>query len=83
MGHGQREAHDVLVLIVFSGEKVGVPSVFQGAPIDFIRVLCRPDTLPAARTILQLPPLLAAAMHLPVAQPSETRGSGSTTTLFE
>ena len=54
-------AHHILVLIVFSGEHLGVPCVFQWAPIDFILVRFRPNALPAAHAVFEVSARVAAA----------------------
>ena len=75
--------HHVLVLVVFRGQEVRVPRILQRAPIDLVTMLRRTHASPATDAILELTTLIAAAMHLPVAEAGEARGGGSAAALRE
>ena len=61
----------VLVLVVFNGEQIRVPRLFQRPPVDLILVLCRPHATPANSAILKLSALAAATVHLMITQAGE------------
>ena len=75
------QRYHVLILVVFRGEQVGVPSLLERPPVDLIVVTRRADSPPAVVAILKLSSLVAASVHLTIAQTGETGSSSGAATL--
>ena len=54
-----------------------MPEVIERPIVHLVLMLSRSHAAPAARAILELAPLVASAMELPVTQPAQTSGGGS------